>query len=447
MLFGANIATIGHGAVKPGNRHPYQKNPRLDPESAKYMRESGVSFFRAHLFSLYDSYGKCGGDTTRDPISPEENAPCDYTRADPFIEAISELGIGLMPCVSLYCPPWLSTKRPSAQFSGLWITHRAPPKDNAKWSAIIAGLVRHWNIEKKYGINFWQIGNEPNDWNRYWVGGTLPDFIEYFNTASTAMKAVDPSIKITGPDLSDIYAKGWPENTLSWKEEFVKSCRGNFDDFSFNCYGTDNFTRHVKDARKTLAENGAADKSLYIAEFNLTAGDYDNRAVFTFDGAIYLCKAMRSLMENKVDRASFFCWDDDSLFGLFTTRPNGTLAPTPMYHAFRLHAALGRSKGGTLLPATSSNDSLLITAGRHGDNRGASVMLASNNPRVDTYDVNIDLKNLSGALPVKLYSLAPENELKELSIKSLDMKDKKRLSLALPGRAILLLVLRQADEP
>ncbi len=443
LLFGANIHMIGHGVAKPGKRHPYQKNPRLDPESAKYMRESGVTFFRAYVQHLYDTLGQCGGDITRDPICPADGAPCDYTRADPFIEAIKELNIELMPCVGLYCPPWLSTQRTSPKYSGLWMIHRAPPKDNTKWSAIIAGLVRHWNIEKKYGITFWQVGNEPNDWTRYWVGGTMPEFIEYFNTASQAMKAVDPTIKISGPDLSDLYAKAWPANTLSWKDEFVKACRPNFDDFSFNCYGTNDFTRHVKDARASLADNGAADKSLYIAEFNLTAGDYDNAAIFTFDGAFYLCKAMRSLMENKVDRASFFCWDEDSSLGLFTTKSDGTLAPKPMYHAFRLHASLGQFKSAAFLPTNSSDASVLVTACRHADGRGASVLLAANNPLVSGYDVSLNLSNLSGASPAKLYSLVPGKELEELSVKALGNTDKTPLSLQIPGRSILLLVMRK----
>jgi hypothetical protein len=70
-----------------------------------------------------------------------------------------------------------------------------------------ANLVKFFNIEKHEGITpikFWNIGNEP------WLQAGRPDqakmgsMVEaYFKPIAAAMKAIDPEIKIYGPDFCD----------------------------------------------------------------------------------------------------------------------------------------------------------------------------------------------------------------------------------------------------
>lgn len=72
---------------------------------------------------------------------------------------------------------------------------------------VAANLVRFFNVEKHEGISpikFWNIGNEP------WLQANRPDLAtfapkveEYFKPIAAAMKAVDPTIKIYGPDFCD----------------------------------------------------------------------------------------------------------------------------------------------------------------------------------------------------------------------------------------------------
>lgn len=72
-----------------------------------------------------------------------------------------------------------------------------------------ANLVRFFNVEKHEGvapIKFWNIGNEP------WLQAdrpplsTMGPFVEaYFKPIAAAMKEVDPSIKIYGPDFCDYF--------------------------------------------------------------------------------------------------------------------------------------------------------------------------------------------------------------------------------------------------
>jgi hypothetical protein len=65
-----------------------------------------------------------------------------------------------------------------------------------------AELVRYANIEKKYGITYWAIGNEPD--YETWNGKKIDpaEFNPLWRKMAQAMKAVDPTIKIMGPELS-----------------------------------------------------------------------------------------------------------------------------------------------------------------------------------------------------------------------------------------------------
>ena len=72
---------------------------------------------------------------------------------------------------------------------------------------VAANLVRLFNVEKHDGvapIKFWNIGNEP------WLQANKPPLSKtgalveaYFKPIAAAMKAVDPTIKIYGPDFCD----------------------------------------------------------------------------------------------------------------------------------------------------------------------------------------------------------------------------------------------------
>ncbi len=93
-----------------------------------------------------------------------------------------------------------------------------------------ASWVYYANVTKGYGIHYWQIGNETEgNWE---TGGPLPAqdyvrrYIEYYN----AMKAVDPSIIITGPvsgsflDTSNMY------DGKSYVQDFISMLHADGDD-------------------------------------------------------------------------------------------------------------------------------------------------------------------------------------------------------------------------
>lgn len=99
-----------------------------------------------------------------------------------------------------------------------------------------AEWVRLLNIEKGYNIRFWTIGNEPN-----LVGEEYP--VEQFNREwrqwAEAMRAVDPTILLIGPETNQFFAN--PGNTYEqsftdWVIEFLKVNGDLVDIVSFHRY-------------------------------------------------------------------------------------------------------------------------------------------------------------------------------------------------------------------
>jgi hypothetical protein len=155
-----------------------------------------------------------------------------------------------------------------------------------------ASWVYYANVTKGYGIHYWQIGNETEgNWE---TGGPLPAqdyvrrYIEYYN----AMKAVDPTILITGPvsgsflDTSNMY------DGKSYVQDFISLLHADGDDSYIN--GIDfhwypNFGGYT--AAAALASpsqldaypvslnswlsgvSGGAAIPVFMSEYNVDAGD------------------------------------------------------------------------------------------------------------------------------------------------------------------------------
>jgi hypothetical protein len=65
-----------------------------------------------------------------------------------------------------------------------------------------AALVHYANIEQKYDITYWSIGNEPDYELLNGKSFDTSFFNNHWRAIALAMKAVDPKIKLIGPELS-----------------------------------------------------------------------------------------------------------------------------------------------------------------------------------------------------------------------------------------------------
>jgi alpha-L-arabinofuranosidase len=91
-----------------------------------------------------------------------------------------------------------------------------------------AELVRYTNIEKKYGVVYWSIGNEPNLYEAQHQGPyDTVTFNKQWRAIALAMKAVDPTIKLMGPETSQWNSSlsTTPKDSAGrdWMTEFLKA--------------------------------------------------------------------------------------------------------------------------------------------------------------------------------------------------------------------------------
>jgi hypothetical protein len=92
-----------------------------------------------------------------------------------------------------------------------------------------AKLVRYTNIEKKYGVVYWSIGNEPSIYSELKYADydyTTENLNRDWRPIAEAMKAVDPTIKLVGPEIhqwNSSYATT-PKDSAGrdWMTEFLK---------------------------------------------------------------------------------------------------------------------------------------------------------------------------------------------------------------------------------
>ena len=92
-----------------------------------------------------------------------------------------------------------------------------------------AELVRYANIEKKYGVRYWSIGNEPNLYTELKQADydyTIDNLNREWRPIAEAMKKADPTIQLLGPELSqwnkDYESTPKDSSGRDWMSEFLK---------------------------------------------------------------------------------------------------------------------------------------------------------------------------------------------------------------------------------
>jgi hypothetical protein len=93
-----------------------------------------------------------------------------------------------------------------------------------------AGLVRYTNLEKKYGVTYWSIGNEPSIYTLLGYADydyTIETFNREWRAIAQAMKAADPAIKLMGPEIHqwNDSLNTTPKDSAGrdWLTEFLKA--------------------------------------------------------------------------------------------------------------------------------------------------------------------------------------------------------------------------------
>ncbi|MBR5307889.1 MAG: hypothetical protein IKU43_03895 [Clostridia bacterium] len=276
-----------------------------------------------------------------------------------------------------------------------------PPKDFAKWARICEHVIRHynegWANGFRYGIEYWEIWNEPegemNDVGGAMWTGTKAQYLELYNVTSKHLrKCFGTSIKIGGPaaigfmsyekdkDLCGIR----PENGvytnnhdwwLDYIHDFLAYCRDNecpLDYFSWHSYCTlEDTLAHADHCQRVLDKYGFGHIEHILNEWNTNRHQKE-----LHDTGIPCSKTLSMMLGMQKKSTAMLCYYDarcgiSTYGGMFNPE---TKMPRKNYYAFRTFGRLYDYKNEV---ETASDDSGVYVGGA---TNGKKAVLAISNP-------------------------------------------------------------------
>jgi hypothetical protein len=258
-------------------------------------------------------------------------------------------------------------------------------------AATAAAMVTYTNVTKGYGIKYFSIGNEPDLYPDQ--EATLPtfkpaDFCSSARAFVTAMKAVDPTIKIVGPDLSWKYQAGQLAN--DWMTPILTSCGDLFDVVSFHRYpfappaataaaaqaDAPAFHNLIGSLRTIMRTTGQTDKPLALTEANITYDGAPEKSTLdaspnTVPAGLWAADMLGTALGDGLWTTLWWSLSEGWTLGLITP---GAHVPRPTYHALQVFAA---HFGPTLIQVTSTPAGVRAYASRDAADAGTQIIVVN----------------------------------------------------------------------
>ncbi|HJQ14278.1 MAG TPA: hypothetical protein VJ830_05960 [Anaerolineales bacterium] len=286
-----------------------------------------------------------------------------------------------------------------------------------------AEMVRYTNIEKKYNVRYWSIGNEPTLFDAELKNRGESYDIERFNTEwrtfAEAMKKVDPTIQLVGAEINQFSFDPSSEATTNfgprdeeWFIEFLKANGDLVDIVSFHRYpfprsrtsgppsidelqaNAQEWDKIIIHARELIHQYTGRNLPIAVTEFN-SAYDKSVGGEATPDShynAIWLADVLGRMIKNDVFIANEWALTAKGGFGGL-----GLIGPFDVYPAYYTYQLY--KKFGTELVYSSSDDpSLTIYAARNEDD-ALTIMLINLSSEEKTKSIQVgDQASISAEL-------------------------------------------------
>ena len=180
-------------------------------------------YYRPHnLFTTGNGDGSLKwGSTNVYTEKPDGTPVYDFNLTDRIFDALVDahvrplVEIGFMPeALSTHPEPYRHTFPKGEIFTG-WTY---PPKDEAKWSALVTAYAGH--LKQRYGSQtatwLWEVWNEPDI--GYWHG-TPDEYDRLYDLTAAAIRQELPDAKIGGPE-----ATGVSDHSEPFLRQFLEHC-------------------------------------------------------------------------------------------------------------------------------------------------------------------------------------------------------------------------------
>jgi hypothetical protein len=265
-----------------------------------------------------------------------------------------------------------------------------------------AELVRYVNVAQGYGVRFWGIGNEPTLYSgELQAGYDVERFNRQWREFALAMRAVDPTIQLVGPEFHQFshattgttnYDESTARDTAGrlWMEEFLKANGDLVDVVSFHRYpfpvsriagppSIDDLRRNAQEwdlivarLRALIHEHTHRDLPIAVTEFN-SAYNISIQGEATADShynAIWLADVLGRLIRSGVFMVNQWMLTSKAGYGGWGLVGQSEVYPS--YYVYQMY----RRFGTELVYSSSDDPDLSIYAARAPD--GALTILLVN---------------------------------------------------------------------
>ena len=330
QMFGSGRAIL---SLREGYRRDLRETKRI----------TGFQYVRFHAI-FRDEVGLYDEDGGR-PVF-------NFSYVDQIYDGLLENGV--RPYVELSFMPEKLSSDPKALHHFWYKPNVAPPKDYAKWEAMIAAFARH--LLARYGEDevaawYFEVWNEPNI--DFWAGAPKEStYYELYDHTARALKSASPRLRVGGPSTAQ----------AAWVSRFLAHCAENHvpvDFVSTHVYGNDSAenvfgtheeiprTEMVSRAVRKVYDEVAASPFPYLpviwSEFNAS---YSNETQVTDSAFIgpWLANTIREC-DGLAEMMSYWTFSD--------VFEEGGVVQRPFWGGFGLIAAGG-------IPKASFNDFALL---------------------------------------------------------------------------------------
>jgi len=187
-------------------------------------RVTAFQYVRFHAI-FHDEVGLYDEDKDGRPVF-------DFSYVDQIYDGL--LKNGVRPFVELSFMPMKLSSDPNALHVFWYKPNVAPPKDYAKWDAMIEAFARHLIArygEEEVGSWYFEVWNEPN--LDFWAGEPKEStYYELYDHTARALKRVSPRLRVGGPATAQ----------AAWVDRFLAHCQESHapvDFASTHVYGND----------------------------------------------------------------------------------------------------------------------------------------------------------------------------------------------------------------
>ena len=269
------------------------------------------------------------------------------------------------------------------------------PKSFEKWAQICEHIIAHynkgWADGFNYGIEYWEIWNEPDlindDGSSPCWQGTEEEFFSLYEIASKHLKLKFPEAKIGGP------ASVGDEEFMRRFLERMKKVNAPLDFFSYHWYWTEpkDMSAKCTRIRKMLDEIGFKDTETVLDEWNYVRGWLDEfvysiEQIISMKGAAFNAACMLECQNNPgIDMIMYYDARPTAFNGLFSMY---TYRPLKGYYAFYQFADLYELKNQ--YKAESDDDDIYVVCAKDGDKEAIMLTYYSENDNKGAKFIDIE---------------------------------------------------------